>query len=127
MEEALCADIDACTDARTVYKTIAMLSSMLGLEKLKWELDGHHLPAPHKKSLRTALNRATKRLAELEEAAAKARRESAPARQAAEARGAQAEELAQHEASAKLKAVEAAAWWRGLTLAQVLLGSCSTE
>ena len=84
MEEALCADIDACTDARTVYKTIAMLSSMLGLEKLKWELDGHHLPAPHKKSLRTALNRATKRLASLEEAAAKARRESAPARQAAE-------------------------------------------
>lgn len=83
--EALCTDIDACTDARTVFKTSALCSIMLGQGKLKRELEGHDLPAPHKKSVRTALNRATKRLAELEEAAAKARRESAPpARQAPE-------------------------------------------
>ena len=82
LEEALCADIDACAEARDVAAVADMLGFLLAQGKLKKELGGHELPTPHKKSVRTALNRATKRLAELEAAQRAAQRESAPPRPA---------------------------------------------
>jgi hypothetical protein len=42
-----------------------MLTHMLGSGRLKKDLNGYELPTPHKKSVRTALNRATRTLDEL--------------------------------------------------------------
>lgn len=68
LEEALCADLAACAEPRAVASVAEVLSFMAGNGRLKKELGGFDLAAPHKKSVRTALNRATRRLAEVESA-----------------------------------------------------------
>ena len=78
VEVALCADIDQCTAARALAAVVDLMAFMTGqsLEtgksRLKKELGGHELPATHKKSCRTALNKAAKALEALEAAARKA-------------------------------------------------------
>ena len=76
LEEALCKDIDSCAnDARALAAVRDLMAHLLGnsLEtgkpRLKKELGGHELAAPHKKSCRTASNRAARALEALELAA----------------------------------------------------------
>ena len=71
LEDALAADIAACTSLPMLRTVIDLLSFMQGQGRLKKELGGFDLPAPHKKSCRTALNRATKQIDALEAAQAK--------------------------------------------------------
>ena len=77
VEEALCADITRCHDRRTLAAVVDLMAVMSGnsLEtgkpRLKKDLGGADLPPPHKKSCRTALNRAAKGLEALEAAARK--------------------------------------------------------
>jgi len=68
LEEALCADVAACVDERALAAAVDVMQHMLGQGRLKKELGGFELPTPHKKSCRTALNRASKALGELEAA-----------------------------------------------------------
>jgi hypothetical protein len=68
LEDNLCKDIGSCTDARALAAVADVQSALLGQGRLKKDLGGFDLPAPHKKSCRTALNRATKALTELEAA-----------------------------------------------------------
>ena len=71
---SLCADVEACEDARALGCVVEVLNVLLGSGKLKKELGGFDLSAPAKKSCRTALNKATRRL----EAARSDRAESSP-------------------------------------------------
>ena len=86
LEEALCADIENSSqsgDRRALAAVVDLMSFLTGqsLEtgkaRLKKELGGAELPTPHKKSCRTALNKASKALEALETAA---RKEQAAAR-----------------------------------------------
>ena len=62
LETELCADVEACEDARALGCVVEVLNVLLGSGKLKKELGGFDLSAPAKKSCRTALNKATRRL-----------------------------------------------------------------
>ena len=62
LEVELCADVEACEDARALGCVVEVLNVLLGSGKLKKELGGFDLSAPAKKSCRTALNKATRRL-----------------------------------------------------------------
>ena len=85
LEEALCADIDQCAEPIALKAVVDLMSFLNGQDldtgkaRVKRELGGHDLPAPHKKSCRTALNRASKALGALEVAQ---RKEQAAARPA---------------------------------------------
>ena len=79
LEDALCADVAACEDARALAAVVDVMGAMLGQGRLKKDLGGFDLAAPHKKSVRTALNRASKRLGELEAARAQQEREASAA------------------------------------------------
>ena len=76
-EKGLCADIDKCTAPRSLAAVRDLMAFMTGQSldtgkpRLKKELGGFELPTPHKKSCRTALNRASKALEALETAARK--------------------------------------------------------
>jgi hypothetical protein len=78
LEEALCKDIDSCADDARALAAVRDLMAVMtgnsletGKPRLKKELGGHDLPAPHKKSCRTASNRASRALEVLEIAARK--------------------------------------------------------
>jgi hypothetical protein len=58
LEEALCKDIVLCKDGRALASVCDLCNFLLGQGRLKKELGGFDLPTPHKKSVRTALNRA---------------------------------------------------------------------
>ena len=78
LEDALCADIDRIQEARALIAVADVMNFMTGVDlntrqpRLKRDLHGHQLPATHKKSCRTALNRATRALATLETASGSA-------------------------------------------------------
>ena len=78
LEEALCADIDKCASPQCLSATAELMNFMLAQNRLKRELAGHELPAPHKKSVRTTLNRATKKLADVEAQIRKQQQPSQP-------------------------------------------------
>ena len=73
LEEALCADVAQCSDMRSLVSVCNLMSFLTGLNietgqpRLKKEL-GVELPGPHKKSARTALNKAKAALEALETA-----------------------------------------------------------
>ena len=66
LEEALCADIDTCSDPRALVCVQEVLKYMTGEGKLKKELGGFELSGPAKKSCRTATNRASKKFIAME-------------------------------------------------------------
>ena len=68
LEEALCADIDACSNPRSLLCVQDVLKYMTGDGKLKKELGGFEMSAPAKKSCRTAVNRASKAFVAMEAA-----------------------------------------------------------
>ena len=76
----LCADIDASSSLRDLDCVLQVLDVLLGGRRLKKDL-GTDLPAFHKKSVRTALNRAKKAFGALE---AEAHVQQVTARQAAQ-------------------------------------------
>lgn len=66
LEVELCADVDLCTDPRALLCVQEVLAFMVASGRLKKDLGGFDLPAPSKKSCRTAANRASKRFLQLE-------------------------------------------------------------
>ena len=84
LEQALCADIDNCSQPRALAAVRDLMHIMTGTNpetgtpRLKKELGGHLLPTSHKKSCRTALNKAVKALDALEAASREAQQARRP-------------------------------------------------
>ena len=80
LEAELCADCERCEDARALGCVVEVLNVCLGSGKLKKELGGFDLSAPAKKSARTALNKASRRLEVVQQQQAQAAAAAAPAK-----------------------------------------------